>query len=122
VIIMDKEQINNYIREHIRMAREEANMTQEQLGAVIGKTNVNISDIERGRLGISASDLAVLSIAMKKPISYFFPVFQEEHIAISSDRENELILYFRQITNAHLENIVIEVTKSLRDFIAKGQR
>jgi len=119
---MDKEQINNYIREHIRMAREEANMTQEQLGAVIGKTNVNISDIERGRLGISASDLAVLSIAMKKPISYFFPVFQEEHIAISSDRENELILYFRQITNAHLENIVIEVTKSLRDFIAKGQR
>ena len=68
-----QEDLAVYIREHIKQARESKRMSQEELGKVIGKTNVTISDIERGKVGVSAVDLALIAKALNKPLSFFIP-------------------------------------------------
>ena len=55
-----EEEIAKYIRDHIRLAREERQMSQNDLAKAIGKTNVTISDIERGKVGVSSIDLALI--------------------------------------------------------------
>lgn len=57
----------------IRRAREEARLTQQQLGRVWGNvTHAAISDIERGVTRVSASRLAELAKLLNKPVSYFY--------------------------------------------------
>ncbi len=53
----DKKEINIYIGNHIRIARERAGLTQEQLGNLIGMGTKNVSDVERGVAGITVSTL-----------------------------------------------------------------
>jgi DNA-binding XRE family transcriptional regulator len=48
-----EDEINEYIRESIRQAREEAHKTQEDLAKVLEKTRVAISDMERGRVDVT---------------------------------------------------------------------
>lgn len=64
---------NRYIREKIRQARTEANESQEDLAQAMGKSRVTISDIERGRVIIGASDLGFIAAYYDKPVSYFYP-------------------------------------------------
>jgi transcriptional regulator with XRE-family HTH domain len=47
--------------QEIRRYREEAGISQEELGQAIGKSNVDTSDIERGRLGISFADMVLIA-------------------------------------------------------------
>ena len=65
--------INHYIRGRIKQARTEANETQEDLAKVLEKFRVAVSDIERGRVVVGASDLSFISNPYMKPISYFYP-------------------------------------------------
>ena len=59
--------------EVVKIYRENLNLTQEQLGKKIGKfTRQNISDIERGRRGISKK--------VAKKLSAFFNVSVERFI------------------------------------------
>jgi len=64
---------NKYIREKIREARTEANESQDDLARILNKSRVTISDMERGRVVVSASDILLIALALEKPISYFFP-------------------------------------------------
>ncbi len=68
-----EDRINKYIRERILQARREAKQTQEDLARELEKTRVAVSDLERGRVDVSASDLAIIAAHYGKPISYFFP-------------------------------------------------
>jgi transcriptional regulator with XRE-family HTH domain len=52
-----EEDVNRYIRERILQARREAGQTQEDLARRLGRTRVAISDLERGRVDVSASTL-----------------------------------------------------------------
>lgn len=53
----EKKDINIYIGNEIRIARERAGLTQEQLGEMISLGTKNISAIERGVTGITISTL-----------------------------------------------------------------
>ena len=64
---------NQYIRGKIRQARNEAHESQEDLAKALRKSRVSISDIERGRVEISAVDLGWIAAHYDKPISFFFP-------------------------------------------------
>jgi len=68
-----EDKVNRYIRERVLQARREANETQEDLARVLQKTRVAISDLERGRVDVSASSLAIIAAHYGKPISYFYP-------------------------------------------------
>jgi transcriptional regulator with XRE-family HTH domain len=78
---MTSEDITNFIRQRVRSAREQNELSQDELARVIEKTNTTISDIERGKVGISTVDLALIAQHLGKPISYFFPAFHyDQHI------------------------------------------
>lgn len=62
-----KKEINVRIGRNIKIARENANLTQEKFAEMISLATKNLSDIERGVVGISISSLIriceVLSIS-----------------------------------------------------------
>ncbi|HOV05727.1 MAG TPA: helix-turn-helix domain-containing protein [Anaerolineaceae bacterium] len=60
------------IAQRIRAARLQRNLTQQDLADKFNKTSAAISDIERGKTQISASDLIVFSELLAKPIEYFY--------------------------------------------------
>lgn len=53
----DKKEINIYIGNQIRIARERAGLTQAQFGEIVSLGTKNVSDIERGVAGITVSTL-----------------------------------------------------------------
>lgn len=60
----EKKQINIQIGEQIRLAREQAHLTQEQLSERIDVSPQYISDLERGVVGISIPTLKRACIAL----------------------------------------------------------
>jgi transcriptional regulator with XRE-family HTH domain len=63
---------NMFIAQRIRAARLQRELTQQDLASKFGKTSAAISDIERGKTQITASDLLVFSDLLLKPIEYFY--------------------------------------------------
>lgn len=105
---------NLFIRERIREAREELHMTQEELAQKIYKSRVQISDLERGRTQVSASELVVISLALHKPIMYFYP-FKTPTEKELREEEQELIHHFRGIRNGAMEKYAIKTVRELAD-------
>ena len=64
--------INLEIAQRIRAARLQRNLTQQDLAEKFNKTSAAISDIERGKTQITASDLVLFSELLLKPIEYFY--------------------------------------------------
>ena len=90
--------LNHYVREKIKAAREQLELSQVELGKSVYKTGAAISDIERGRVQVTVSDLALLAAALQKPITYFFPPrFHGPDASNLSPGEKEVLAFFRQI-------------------------
>ncbi|MDO4355490.1 MAG: helix-turn-helix transcriptional regulator [Clostridia bacterium] len=53
----DKKEINIFIGDEIRTARERAGLTQERFGEIVSLGTKNVSDIERGVAGITVTTL-----------------------------------------------------------------
>ena len=53
----ERKEINIFVGDRIRMAREGAGLTQEEFGELVLIGPKNVSDIERGMAGISVSTL-----------------------------------------------------------------
>lgn len=53
----EKKEINIFVGNAIRTARERAGLTQEQFGELVSLGTKNVSDIERGVAGITISTL-----------------------------------------------------------------
>lgn len=65
--------MDKLISERIRTARIERNLTQKQVANHLGyKTSNAVSEIERGKVKVSASDLYKLSYLFTKPLGYFY--------------------------------------------------
>jgi transcriptional regulator with XRE-family HTH domain len=111
---------NKYIREKIRQARQDADETQEDLARILEKNRVAISDLERGRVAVNASDLSLIAANYQKPISYFFPpqlsVFKDE----LSPQEEEAVNLIRQMPLTQ-QNIAIEYLKKQLEIIQKAE-
>ena len=88
---------NQYIREKIKQARSEAHESQEDLAKALQKSRVSVSDIERGRVQIGASDLGWIAAHYDKPISYFFPPRVTVDKSELSALDEELIFLFFQL-------------------------
>ena len=104
------DQANQYIRKKIREARNEAGDTQADLAKVLEKTRVAISDLERGRVAVNASDLSLIAAYYEKPISYFFHPINKITKSDLSTLEEELIMTFRMLPNTQ-KKIALEYVK-----------
>jgi len=97
----DKEPIpNNFtiaMGELIRKAREEAGFSQADLAENIYRRRATLSDMENGKVEVSSGTLALLSGALDKPITYFYPAFlyKEPKPEDFSPLEQELLSVFK---------------------------
>jgi transcriptional regulator with XRE-family HTH domain len=66
------ENINDLIVKRVKDARIEKGLTQKDLAEHLGRTAASISDLERGKVQVTASDLYKISHFLRKPIEYFF--------------------------------------------------
>lgn len=64
--------MNERIVSKIKEARIEMEYTQKDLATHLGKTAAAISDLERGKVQVSANDLYKISQFLLKPIEYFY--------------------------------------------------
>lgn len=60
----EKKEINIHVGEQVRIAREQAKLTQEALAEIIDVSPQFVSDLERGVVGISLATLKRLSGAL----------------------------------------------------------
>lgn len=98
---------NRFIRDKIRQARLDAKESQEDLAKALIKSRVTISDIERGRVEINASDLGFIAAHYDKPISYFFPPGVIVNRDELSGLDEELVFLFFQLPDTQ-KHIAIE--------------
>ena len=63
---------NEQIVEKIREYRKQSGKTQKDLAEVLGKTTASISDLERGRVQVSASDLSIIADFFNVQVSNFY--------------------------------------------------
>ncbi|TAH52959.1 MAG: helix-turn-helix domain-containing protein [Chloroflexota bacterium] len=111
---------NTYISKRIKEAREERSMSQEDLAKAIYKNRVTISDYERGRTEVSASDLQFIALALEKPITFFYPDLPKVRGVRTdelTDREKELIQLFRRIQNEEAELLALQHVKRIGNTI-----
>lgn len=73
------------IGEKLRMAREDANMSQEELAGMLGLSKVGYGALERGKNLIGLQYLIMLTYILKKPITFFLPRY-----AVSEAELNDL--------------------------------
>jgi len=113
-----EDDINHYIRGRIKQARTEANETQEDLSKVLEKSRVAVSDIERGRVEIGASDLTYIAHHYRKPISYFYPPVVSVQGKLSAIEE-ELLTHFAGIPETQ-QYIALEYVKQQAELTIKA--
>jgi transcriptional regulator with XRE-family HTH domain len=63
---------NDQIIEKVREYRKRSGKTQADLADLLGKTTASISDLERGRVQLSASELSQIADFLNVPINSFF--------------------------------------------------
>lgn len=100
----------------IRKARQEENITQSELAEKTYFRQAAISDIENGKREATSSELLYFSVALNKPITYFFPeIFinepDYEHLTLL---EKELIIHARHLQIDDLRRVIAQV-KALVD-------
>jgi transcriptional regulator with XRE-family HTH domain len=110
---------NRTIQERVRQVRTEANESQDQLAKRLEKPRVAVSDMERGRVAVSAADLAFIAAFYERPIDYFSP----PSITINKDQlsqlEEELIFLFLQLPSTQ-QRIALEYVKQQLDITIKA--
>jgi transcriptional regulator with XRE-family HTH domain len=84
----------------IKQARIERSFTQQDLAKFLNKSASNVSDMERGRVQVSALDLYVLAQALNKSVGYFF-----EEPWVDGPIEDILVLLRNQTPEARQRSI-----------------
>ena len=64
--------MNEFIVKKVKAARLERGLTQKDLAKLLDRTSASISDLERAKVQVTASDLAILAKYLNKPIEYFY--------------------------------------------------
>ena len=92
--------MNEIIVKRIKQARLERSLTQQDLAECLDRTASAISDLERGKVQISASDLYKLSKYLNKPIEYFYGDY------FIDDDIQDLISIIRRMDPDIRENVI----------------
>jgi transcriptional regulator with XRE-family HTH domain len=115
----EENKFNRFIREQIIKARQEKGMTQEELAKALNISRVVITNIETGRTEINAVDLMGIAYILEKPVRYFYPQYVPTEDDLSN-KEWELIHYFRKIQNDAMEDLLIDQAKRFAEIATKA--
>ena len=110
----------------LRLAREDARMTQVDVASRVGISFQLVQKYEQGEIRVSASRLYHFARLLRKPIDFFFAESDPDPARPQSlDRwepgELELILAYRKITNAEVRNRLCELVKGMIEMPSTGE-
>lgn len=107
-----------YMGNAIKQAREEAEISQEELAEMIYRRRATLSDIETGKADVDAGTLWLLSAYLKKPLSYFYPDYARENMRPEEmgELEHELLMHFIEIRGENLQRLVIQLVRAFAKF------
>jgi len=114
------DKLNQYIRKQIKQARLEAGDSQKLLARQMEKTAAAISDLERGRVSVNASDLGFIAAYYEKPISYFFPSDLKIDNEDLSPLGQELYMVFSKLSEIQ-QQIALEYIKKQLEIVSKAE-
>lgn len=106
-----KKELMLELGKRIKVAREEARMSQLQVGVSLGVTDKTISGYESGRIAPPIDKLLQLADLFKKPITYFLGSDPREYKVSSRLRAVEVAL--RDIRKQLQEIKLLSQTKEL---------
>ena len=114
VSVSDDQKFDSFAAEigkRIRQARVDANLNQTELAEMLHKKQTSISEIERGKIEITASTLLRLAIGLEKPVSYFFPKWIHSRVQPEkiSALQAELLSFAKKLNDEDLQKIIIQV-------------
>lgn len=89
---------NQEIAKRIKKAREQKGHTQQAIAKLLKKSNVSISDLERGKVQVNVIDLLKIATFLQKPIEYFIA---DE----MNDKKSELMQVIKDSTNKTIEEL-----------------
>lgn len=94
----------------IRIARDEANLSQTELSRMIYRHQPALSDMENGKLEVDTSALTYLAAALNKPLTFFFPDWITKKLQPESNNpyESELILQARRLGDEDLKRLIVQ--------------
>lgn len=91
----------------LRMLRQEAELTQEQLAEMVGVSSQQIQKYETGRDNISNEKIQLLAAAFSVPVQEFFSEAGE--VIPLQVSEQVLLDSFRTIRNANVRESILQV-------------
>ena len=102
----------------IKLAREEAGLSQSELAEKLFRRQATISDFENGKIEIGILTLVQIAKVFGKPISYFIPQmsFMVSISDIQSKYEEEALALFRDIESWGDFQLALRFLKMLRDY------
>ena len=111
--------VNNIIAERILKARICENVTQREIGLALGRTSASISDIERGKTKVKASDLLIIAERLDRGINYFYGGMGEYKIEFVglSIADEKILMLFQRLKNANIEVLAIKQLGVLVEYI-----
>jgi transcriptional regulator with XRE-family HTH domain len=99
----------------IKQAREEKEMSQEELAAKIYRSRPAVSEMENGKMEPDASTLVYLSNALDRPLLYFFPWFARRDTVDEglSPEAQEVLRVFNRLDSPQLQRAAIQQLRAL---------
>lgn len=97
--------------ELVQSARSEIKLSQKELADLVYINQAAVSLIEKGKRSVSAEEIFYISIALNKPISYFFSMgflhqIDENKLSVI---EQELLINARCLTQSDLKKIIAQI-------------
>jgi transcriptional regulator with XRE-family HTH domain len=92
----------------IRARREYLGYSQQDIAVMIGRTRSGFTQIESGRNGIDAVDIADIARALGAPVSYFYGETPES----MSEDETNLLSLFRALPTDR-QKLAVDIVRTL---------
>jgi len=113
---------NDEIVQKIKEYRQKSGKTQFELATLLGKTSASISDLERGKVQVSASELSQIADYLDIPINRFFDrVLEDEEfdniISIIKSQPNEA-----RINSFSLLKLLLEIQSLAKKFTSNSEK
>jgi transcriptional regulator with XRE-family HTH domain len=110
--------MNDIIVHRIKEARLERGLTQQVIADHLGRTAAAVSEMERGKVQVNASDLYTIALLLNKPIEYFFGEDysgKEIEEIITAVRKQSPEIYEQSIEMTKLHIQILELGNTLND-------
>lgn len=114
-VTSEGEAILAHIREQIKKARQQQNLSTRELSQKVNHSTSFISKVEQGTLQPGILDLLALTVILQKPLKYFVPTYYKEKDEDLTGEEWELIRHFRKIKNDDTRRIAVNTMQQLAE-------